>query len=284
MNQRDYDGILGVFRVNNGSMSRAPGFFYADKQTAAEGLPEFYQSRRFTFSTYHRKLKPQFQAEYCDVHPFDATSRWLNSIGVVGRMNIRYLTVIPEEYCSIIRLSPKPMSIELIHDHLSEKATVVYMQGQVSRRFPDKEDLWDFGRNFKKTGISAVPQLRVLGKHYPCNKTAVMPKDGRWDKSTALVFRPDTGWFKNDLVVAVTEVLKLDDANKHQAKDLKEMTKKDLDAATVRVHANISARQRIVAEWERQDHDQLEALRKAAMRKQQNEEVMAVRGEGLQEE
>lgn len=110
-----------------------------------------------------------------------------------------------------------------------------------------------------------------------------MPQQGLDSSISMVVFHPGRGWFKNELEMEVAELLKLGDATKYEAKDLENMSKEELDKAAARIEANASARQRVVAEWERQDQDQLGAVRKAAKRRQQNEEVMAVRGEGPQE-
>lgn len=149
INQKDYGSIHSVLMDNNGIMSRAPGLCYASKQNAAESLPEFYQSRHFTFFTYHRPPTPRWRGQYGDITPFHGLLEWLSKIGLTGRKNIRYLTIRLEEYCPRKHPSIKQISLELIHDQVSDKATVVYQTGQASD-LTDKQTLWTMVQNSRK--------------------------------------------------------------------------------------------------------------------------------------
>lgn len=83
--------------------------------------------------------------------------------------------------------------------------------------------------------------------------------------------------------IEVAELLKHSDTNKRGAEELNKMSKDELDAESARLQNNIKARQEIMADWARQDKDQLDAVNKAVLQRQQNEQVMVLRG-GLPQE
>ncbi|KAK4690888.1 hypothetical protein P7C71_g6002, partial [Lecanoromycetidae sp. Uapishka_2] len=259
-------------------MCQVPGLFFADRQTVAEGLPEFYRSRRFTFTTYHRKLHYLEEKHSGHLQPFNHILQWLDSIDSTGQKNIRYLCIIIEDYCSDLSAAARRLPIQLIHEKISDKAMVVYKEGKEIRA-KEQEALWTLGQTFRKFGVNARPEIRVLGQYVECSAEG-LPAYQRlhaYNMKRALTFHPGRMWFKSELELELVDLLRFRDVNRQDLVDLENMSQQDFADASVRIQAEISLRQSIMAKWEGQDQDRLEAVQQAATRRQQKKEVMAVR-------
>lgn len=154
-----------------------PGLFLACRQFRDEGLPYFYQRRKFYLYLNHGKHILNLKLDQAGF------SSWFQAIGDLGQQNIRHL---------FFRNSPMMKGIEClerIHRKLSDKATVVY----TSSRFEFSIALWKVAAKYRAKNREKVPLFWSL-------ETLKFPDlDGNPDSDDVvgcrLEFKPGFGWF-----------------------------------------------------------------------------------------
>lgn len=157
-----------------------PGLFLTCRQSRTEGLPFFYQRRKFDLPLSREK-------HILDLYWYQAGfSAWFQEIGELGQQNIRHLTLRNALTMKSIN------SIERIHRKLSEKATVMY-EAETSIF---AAALWKIGTRYHAKNKEKVP---VFWNPHSRNNGKISNYEGppRSDLygGCRLEFKAGSGWF-----------------------------------------------------------------------------------------
>lgn len=163
-------------------MALQPGLFRACQQTRAEGLAIFYQYRCFSFGTY---LTGEFNIGVTLTKKnYNTLLNWLQRTGEFGRENIRGLVLAG-------KFDPADWSsIRLIHERLSDKATVVYEP--MARH--DASVLWAIGAMCESRYIGQAPTFRFFDQTYTTYNSDDEPSFNG-GLGVSLSFSPGMSWF-----------------------------------------------------------------------------------------
>lgn len=175
-------------------MALQPGLFRASKWTRAEGLPVFYNHRRFIFHTTNNFVSarsiclnnlsswPRVLISYV---PF---LQWLVRIGQPARDDIRHLIFVGH-FDQI-----DWQSMQSIHQKLSDKATVVYRP----KCRDSIEHLWAVGVSCNSSKENERPIFRFYDRVSMTINDIPCIDDKEWRSNglgLSLVFYPGWFWF-----------------------------------------------------------------------------------------
>lgn len=156
-----------------------PGLFLTCKQIRVEGLPFFYQQRKFNFSMDNQ---PPNRHRH-EIGTLGLT-KWFQAIGHFGQRNIRILDFYN---------GPTPKNFkyqERVHRKLSEEATVTYMADDVEYA----RELWEIASKYHAKNPDKVPVVWTPEGISNFADLGLRP-DGRRMEPWYLTFEPGSNWF-----------------------------------------------------------------------------------------